>query len=201
MTTESVSESAPCALSVDATFNSPPSAPARAANSSWNEKPNSSVQKPPMYPRRSSPPSAPRAADSTSGCQGLPVYRSSSMSSSQQSITTPVVIGEPLVGGFPTDMDVDDDNLALLDAHDTPSEKVDANFFNGEPGHRIRAPTPRATRLARASRGRACLCPQWHSPHSSRLVIHRFRGRLRRRRRGMNDTCVHACIRHWCKPS
>ena len=154
-------------------------------------------------PRRSSPPSAPRAADSTStsGCQGLPVYRSSSMSSSQQSITTPVVIGEPLVGGFPTDMDVDDDNLALLDAHDTPSEKVDANFFNGEPGHRIRAPTPRATRLARASRGRACLCPQWHSPHSSRLVIHRFRGRLRRRRRGMNDTCVHACIRHWCKPS
>jgi len=33
---------------------------------------------------------------------------------------------------YPTDMDVDaDDSLALLDAHDTPAEKVDADFFNG----------------------------------------------------------------------
>jgi hypothetical protein len=45
-------------------------------------------------------------------------------------------------------MDVDDDNLALLDAHDTPSEKVDADFFNGELYHCARTLTPRATRLA-----------------------------------------------------
>ena len=33
---------------------------------------------------------------------------------------------------YPTDMDVDaDDGLALIDAHDTPAEKVDADFFNG----------------------------------------------------------------------
>ena len=70
------------------------------------------------------------------------------MSSSQQSISIPLVVGEPLVGGFPTDMDVDDDNLALLDAHDTPSEKVDADFFNGELCHCARTLTPRATRLA-----------------------------------------------------
>ena len=74
--------------------------------------------------------------------------KTSSMSSSQQSISTPLVVGEPLVGGFPTDMDVDDDNLALLDAHDTPSEKVDADFFNGELYHCARTLTPRATRLA-----------------------------------------------------
>ena len=82
---------------------------------------------------------------------GLAFQRSrqtSSMSSSQQSISTPLVIGEPLVGGFPTDMDVDDDNLALLDAHDTPSEKVDADFFNGELCHCARTLMPRATRLA-----------------------------------------------------
>lgn len=70
------------------------------------------------------------------------------MSSSQQSISIPLVVGEPLVGGFPTDMDVDDDNLALLDAHDTPSEKVDADFFNGKLCHCTRTLTPRATRLA-----------------------------------------------------
>ena len=35
---------------------------------------------------------------------------------------------------YPTDMDVDaDDSLALLDAHDTPTEKMDADFFNGAP--------------------------------------------------------------------
>ena len=38
-----------------------------------------------------------------------------------------------VLGQFPTDMDVDaDDSLALLEAHDAPAEKVDADFFNGE---------------------------------------------------------------------
>lgn len=97
---------------------------------------------------------------------GLAFQRSrqtSSMSSSQQSISTPLVIGEPLVGGFPTDMDVDDDNLALLDAHDTPSEKVDADFFNGELCHCARALTPRATRLATPAQGGSAFCPQWRT--------------------------------------
>lgn len=89
--------------------------------------------------------------------------QTSSMSSSQQSISTPLVIGEPLVGGFPTDMDVDDDNLALLDAHDTPSEKVDADFFNGELCHCARALTPRATRLATPAQGGSAFCPQWRT--------------------------------------
>ena len=68
------------------------------------------------------------------------------MPSGQQSISTPLVVGEPLVGGFPTDMDIDDDNLGLLDAHDAPSEKVDADFFNGELCHCARTLTPPALR-------------------------------------------------------
>ena len=43
---------------------------------------------------------------------------------------------------YPTDMDVDaDDSLALLDAHDTPAEKVDADFFNGAPLLKICPPS------------------------------------------------------------
>ena len=72
--------------------------------------------------------------------------KTSSMPTGQQSISTPLVVGEPLVGGFPTDMDIDDDNLGLLDAHDAPSEKVDADFFNGELCHCARTLTPPALR-------------------------------------------------------
>ena len=32
---------------------------------------------------------------------------------------------------FPSDMDVDADPLSALDAHDTPVEKTDGDFFNG----------------------------------------------------------------------
>ena len=70
------------------------------------------------------------------------------MPSGQQSISTPLVVGEPLVGGFPTDMDIDDDNLGLLDAHDAPSEKVDADFFNGAPPRGKDSSTPVAPTLS-----------------------------------------------------
>ena len=99
--------------------------------------------------------------------------KSSSMPSGQQSISTPLVVGEPLVGGFPTDMDIDDDNLGLLDAHDAPSEKVDADFFNGELCHCARTLTPPA--LRRPPRA----LPSVAHMSSRRLVPHRFRGRLR----------------------
>ena len=99
--------------------------------------------------------------------------KTSSMPSGQQSISTPLVVGEPLVGGFPTDMDIDDDNLGLLDAHDAPSEKVDADFFNGELCHCARTLTPPA--LRRPPRA----LPSVAHMSSRRLVPHRFRGRLR----------------------
>ena len=99
--------------------------------------------------------------------------KSRSMPSGQQSISTPLVVGEPLVGGFPTDMDIDDDNLGLLDAHDAPSEKVDADFFNGELCHCARTLTPPA--LRRPPRA----LPSVAHMSSRRLVPHRFRGRLR----------------------
>ena len=99
--------------------------------------------------------------------------KSSSMPSGQQSISPPLVVGEPLVGGFPTDMDIDDDNLGLLDAHDAPSEKVDADFFNGELCHCARTLTPPA--LRRPPRA----LPSVAHMSSRRLVPHRFRGRLR----------------------
>ena len=99
--------------------------------------------------------------------------KNSSMPSGQQSISTPLVVGEPLVGGFPTDMDIDDDNLGLLDAHDAPSEKVDADFFNGELCHCARTLTPPA--LRRPPRA----LPSVAHMSSRRLVPHRFRGRLR----------------------
>ena len=53
---------------------------------------------------------------------------------------------------YPTDMDVDaDDSLALLDAHDTPAEKVDADFFNG--ARAARGGT--LSRVPRSSRARS----------------------------------------------
>ena len=57
------------------------------------------------------------------------------------------LLAEPIIGHFPTDMDVDaDDSLALLDQQDTPSEKVDADFFNGA---RPPAPLPPRRRRCR----------------------------------------------------
>ena len=65
---------------------------------------------------------------------------------------------------LPADMDVDDESFALMDAHETPQEKVDADFFNG--ASRVPAPTrPRAL----------------HTPLHvlASIAVHRLRGRLR----------------------
>ena len=155
---------------------------------------SSQVKDPQLRPRRRQHACARRssAAQKERACACL-------VMSSQQSINTPVVLGEPLIGGFPTDMDIDEDNLALLEGHDTPSEKVDADFFNGEPCHRALAHMQCVICHALPVRGGyAFLRPEPHSPSpraSSRLVLHRLRGRLRRRRRGMNGMCAHACVR------
>ena len=73
------------------------------------------------------------------------------------------LLAEPIIGHFPTDMDVDaDDSLALLDAQqDTPSEKVDADFFNG-------------SRPARS----VCTPPQLQAGLTRVSIRDRFRGRL-----------------------
>ena len=52
---------------------------------------------------------------------------------------------------LPADMDVDDESFALMDAHETPQEKVDADFFNGAsrvPAH----PAPRASHTPERTR-------------------------------------------------